>query len=913
MNLTLQQRRLFRSVLCGLMFVSIFGYACMPRQIVATHTDWVPSRNGDLNWRQVMNDGDRSQQPSLNENMLGNMSSEPWQDDIVWSTAGFPFDAVHIQEHEIGVRYRWIGWVWALDVFAAVLLTGGIMSLAYRDQNSGTGSRRFHFAAAASLLIFMSGAASHWISAYQNTRLLNQAGKTALLCSVRSPLVDWLPDAAKAPWTHPYSFSCLDQTLFQVDSQSLDFQDFPSLQAIEISGALSPTHRDQVLSLPLLHTLRWREIPTGELVHSGALELPAIEVLDLAYQSNFSPAKNPRRSIRSHEPSKRLQRNDRHLSTTVVRYTAADGLANVSLTGGGDLNSGAVFDFRARPFLKTLRVNGVDRRCLEPSKLMSSRLQTLELELTGDDPSPFVIEAFPRLRDLAIKQPSSQQNSLTIEIREMPSLTSLRLPDRCPVSLTLKNVSKLGRMESSQRSRQLDNSILSDTAPWFRSLNIHGAPLLTVVQARVYAPDSWRIEGCPSLRSVQLGRPSSDQLEQVDVLTEHREATALDPVWQWLEGDLPLNSIKLERLDLRRVNLASWKRMPFLTEIMISDCETLTRQAEQFADLPALKCLRAPSMLLTDKSAKRLLAASDQWEELDLDWSHVNEIRIEGQANLVSAFGKESLRASKLYLKGLPRLEVDLHLKEDLKELFIEEMPKLQSLVVNGDIPSDAHVDGVQGMRCLCFRKNKLDCNEINFSTARRLQTLHVPNCEISQDLIDRLPAFTHLISLDLSGTRVRDETGATEVLGDEHAAVLSSLDKLLWVKLDGTDIGRETMEGVAECSKLRVVSVRGCSLDEQALSPLSQLHSLVQLKVDPDVHSAIAIELDSYNDENEILQLADFGEVWEEDEDPNPTIDSSVNNVKRRYLKIVPVRHSTDEKVELRWSEALLADSLSL
>ncbi|SMP74796.1 hypothetical protein SAMN06265222_11839 [Neorhodopirellula lusitana] len=910
MILTLQQRRTFRSVLCGLMFVAIFGYACMPRQIITTRTDWVPSRTDDLDWRRNLAEQKSTEVPG--ERISGVIAREGSHSNVTWSTAGFPFDAVHIQGHEFGVRYQWIGWVWVLDVFAAVMLTGGVMSLAYRDQYSSSVGRRGYFVSAASLLVLIGATTSYWVSANQNMQQLRRAGRTALLCSVRSPLFDWLPEAATVPWTHPYSVNFLDQERFQAASQSLNFRDFPSLQAIEISGGLSPVQRDQMLSLPLLHTLVWHDIPTGELLHSGTLDLPSIEVLDLAYQSKFSRSTDSQRFRRGRDRFRGRPRSNSHRPTRPLAANEGIVLSTVSLTGSDELTGGGEFDFRDSPFLKKLRINGVDRRYLEPAKLTSPYLRTLELELIGDDASTFAIGSIPYLQNLDIAVPRSKQSKISIEISEMPSLTSLRVPGRCPVSLTLVNVPKLENLESSQRLSHSDDSTLSGSAPWFCSLNIHDAPLLTEVKATVSALDSWQIEGCPKLRSFQLGRPSLHRLAQVDVLAQEQEATALDPVWRWLENDLPLNSIELEGLDLREVNLSIWKHMPFLSEIKISNCETLPKQTEQFADLPALTRLRAPSMRLTDKSAKRLLSASNRWERMELDWSRVNEIRIVDQASLISAFGKSSLRATRLCLKGLPRLEAHLHLTQDLEELCIEEMPKLQSLIVNGNIPSDAHVDGLQEIRCICFRKNKLDCTMIDISLARRLQTLQLPNCEISQELIDRLPTFIHLISLDLSGTRVQDEMGTLQLLGDQHTSAFGTLNELLWARFDGTNVGRQTVERVAENAKLRVFSLQKCPLDKEDLSPLLGLNSLVQLNVDPRIDPEIELQ-QTLVDESELQQLSYFDDVWHQDKFANKSTIRSAKHWAWRFLGIRPLRRFADEVFNDRRSDGRLVESMPL
>lgn len=834
MNYSAQHRQFIRTIVCGSLLTAIFVYFSAPRLIVDTDPDWFPADSAEIGSIQQLTAlsarGHQSSGSTLGrtEDVRSEVSSQGhrrWT--VSWSVAGFPFDAVHQQRNQSSTAHSVNHLALSLDVLAFLLIIVGGSFWAYHYHTPNRHRAALVTVWTGGAVLFAIGVGWHFWESNARMTDLARLGRLQSVESVKHVAFQWLPRPMRQPWTHLYSFSehsfdwptdslqntdamPVDRTYLS-DSSNLDalgdiIARHPVVQAVALEGDVSGPMQRVLGSLKFLHTLRWSNVPDPGSVVNLLQQTRGLRALRVSFAA-----------IR--QPSEEAQ------------------TCNSSLAAERQL------DFRALPRLQKLSVTGVEQSEIATDGLSHSELTEITLEFVGENRVPIVVAGMPKLKALRLAAVRSAKSSVAVEVRHVPELQFLMVPVFRPIDLQIANAPKLKTINTTFGMRHDLDMAAADFAPWFTSLDIQNAQSLTELSLTTVATHHWNIEGCPNLHRITLKQPSQQRLTSLDANPDRIPSSGntasvvsddLAPVWKWLENDRPLNEISIEQMDLRAVDFASWKRMKFLKKVSLSRCKTKPGQIKQLASIASLTQICADDVKVDDETVNQLLAGPQQWENLNLNWSDVREIRIVDKPRLRSAFGPRSLSATSVHLVNLPRFSASVQLRRKVDELVIENVPEIASLIFLDQFPANARLSGISGLREFCARDAVLNAEQCKvLAEASFLQSLMLPGCQVAQDLVSHSPQWKRLMSIDWTGLKLTEGSSQPRPLCDDDCKALGTLKSLVYISLDHTDVGAETIRQLACCDRLQALSLANCLAVGDDLAPLVRLRLLMELQVE--------------------------------------------------------------------------------
>ncbi|TWT95644.1 hypothetical protein [Neorhodopirellula pilleata] len=829
-----QQRQLVRTIVCGCLLTAIFLYLSSPRMVLHSFADWFPSESSEINTVQVSMRHSVTGQSGVGPTTtapphadLEPTAIEPRKELISWSVAGFPFDAIHFQE-TLTTRTHFVsGLALCLDALAFLLVVGGGSVLAYYYHVPIRHRMPMFIVWTALLVIFASGVG--WLFWESSSRMIGLArlGKLTQVETVSHAAFRWLPKTLRQPWNHLYGF---DQyplhapsdpealpyiRTFPSDTSEFELVDLiarhPAIQAIALEGKLGESMRQTLGSLKFLHTLHWEGVSDSQSVANLLDKTQGLISLRMSFAA--SKQRSAEANASESQPAFKAQ-----------------------------------LDFRTLPHLQELWISGVNQSELVANGLTHPELEQLSLEFAGDNRVPVVVSGLPKLRSLQLAAARSARSNVAIEVRHVPELRTLMVPVFRPINLQVENAPKLKSISTTFRTRRDLQMSSADYAPWFTSLDIQNASSLMELSLTTVFTRHWNIQGCPNLHRLELSQPSqrrssllnADRLERVlyggDTATANNENLA--PVWRWLQNALPLNEISIEQLDLRQVDFATWSKMKFLEKICLVRCVTEPSQIKQLASITSLTQIHASDIRVDDETVEELLAGPQRWEDLNLDWTAVREIRIVDQPRLCSAFGTRPLDATSVHLVNLPRLDAKIQLRRKVDELVIENVPGIASLILFERLPANAIISGIPGLREFCVRRSVLNAEQCEaLSRASNLQTLRLPQCQVPSNLLSDLSKWKRLMAIDWTDLRIVDVSSQPRPLGDEDCQSLGLLEGLIFANLDRSHVGVDTVRQLSYCDQLQALSLVGCLSTGDELAPLLRLKSLMELRVEASLN----------------------------------------------------------------------------
>lgn len=796
MNHSESFRRCIRTVLGGLLVTVLCIYFSAPRLLVKSKSNWVPSRSSDLDAFVDTNMvGPATSQVTAVDSSDPNAGTQVFEDSVfVWSVAGFPFDAVHIQRRGEEVRYHASVSAVLLNALALVVIIGGAIGFVYFNEVKSHLRSQFVIAWASVVCVFAVGSGWEIVIANQHTKVIKQYGDIVQRESVQHPLFQMLPNAVRVAWTHCYSFRQNEsfQSVSDVACLSTCLAEHAELHVVQLSEDLSDAVRKDLRDLPFLHTLACRRLTSLEGLQFLTRNLPSLHSLQASLVT---------------------------IGDRSERVAVGERLPSI--------------DFRHMQELQHLSVMGIDLSDFASESFSVASLKTLSIELSDANSLPLSLRDHRNLRKLNVASGAKGNTCVAIELVNLPSLTSLGTPRFRPVDLKIHQTPRLQNIFATFGGGNYVTFSPTDTPPWIRSLEIQNAASLPALAATVDSPQHWIVEECPNLRTLVIQHPSPRRQSLLGMAQGSRD---LGAIWDWMKGPLPINQISLDRVDLRGVDLSDWKEMRYLERVALKRCNTHPGQLRQLTKLDRLNEILAPEIAIDSVTADELLASRNNWVKLNVDWSRVQSIRISDQSKLIAAFDSKELWASEIELENLPRLHATLTINGNSTRLKLNNLPLVQSIVINGMMPQATELGGLPNLRTFCVRGSTLGEEHLQFlRNSSLIHSLYLPQCSVTQDFLTGLSQLSRLNTIDLSGLRVVVDRNGREVrraICDEDTVNFRQLDSLTALNLDGSEIGVETLARLTACRRLQAVSLQDCPLSGDQLLPLTVSDSLLELRV---------------------------------------------------------------------------------
>ncbi|WP_407652639.1 leucine-rich repeat domain-containing protein [Aporhodopirellula aestuarii] len=873
-----QSRRIARSLVVGLIFLLWLGWMTVPRTMSTSEAIWFMPTPTSGEFGNQLADPDSPMHRSYS--FFSNVRNG-------WSVGGFPVDAYHVLQNRSVTRVSFHPLAMLVNLLAISVMLGGAVFFSYLDSpqrellsvfrlRGGPRNRGAIVLIAATVLLSLV-AAYHFRRCERLNRMAYHAREAGVVRSVNHPFMTHMPAWFQSAWTHVHRIevytSIWDPNAEQrpvdeasLDAMNLSLNDYPAIQSVGLIGELSPEIIADVTKLPLMQSVSVHRPKDLEQVQELLCQLPPLDSLEIQMS-------RPYRS-RRHGGMRRGYDFDDGYGDRRDRDRWQREFYNPQARE--IVNSDVVLDLSHLATLRILRLGYVPTSAvdLEAVSASSKSLQEFDWQVAGRIQKRFELRDLPTLQVLSLSSTEPDESLVTIDLRRMPQLHSLTLPREQKFDLSLVELPVLNSIESRSYSYMGDEDEI-ESLPTIQGLTIDNAPSLTSLDLVADNLKRWDVKRCPSLRTISITGLRPEYVWDPDVSDPFNPEEApdanekMDALWQWLAGEQGINTLYLSNLNLHDVDFSQFGKLKYLKAVWFSDCAVAVEQLELLAALPSMRELHAPQTPMTEKSVGRLLAANSNWEVLKVDWSELSKIEIRNQPHLRSALGNVELRANSIDLENLPRLRDHVFTSGGVQALSLQNVPQLQGLFVSGKIPGDSELSGLLALEHFCISGCKFSLGHLEaLKKCSQLQTLCLPGCVVPAELFDELPRWRKLAALDLKLLRVATPSGPPVWLSDSHTAPLGAMRSLSRINLDRTEITGRSISILSNCKELQAISLRGCGLSEEDLTPLVGNRVLTELNVT------------SRTKVPELLESVVVRGSWVADPDDMSTFDMSWNSI---------------------------------
>jgi hypothetical protein len=510
------------------------------------------------------------------------------------------------------------------------------------------------------------------------------------------------------------------------------------------------------------------------------------------------------------------------------------------VVGGGPSEMAAVCEL---PNLRYL----VFEDCELPLDFLSRAKSSDCVELLGvaigiEADEELSIVGWPQLKEVILKQRGNRIKPWPTKIRfhdcaklERVSLDGLRRydaefvgnPELSAVNPTFRNDSFSDVRVVTSFDQQYDRVILRDcpkletlafSLVGVRELDIANATGLKNISCTAYEPNrkGW-------FRLAKIDQPVVDQLlEQIGKISTLERLSF---------GGIPFDAS----------NLAEISKLPALGELKFSYTAPDSSQIELLAPLQSLAQIDLPDCKLTDENLSFLLNRFPNLVGTTVDVSQVKDFQLKRTSNCRWITSTPFSSIESFHLSS-PNFQSGFHLGPHLKNLIIEDSPKLNALVIDAPLPSNSRIKDLQNIQIFMVGGHQVNdtifeaienCVELdrlmlaytsitkekfqsigNFALLRELA---VPGNPIDDDMIRHWSDLNDLWSLDLSETQV-------DVAAIQWAVKNKSLR---YLNLTGVQLSKKAREMLAELSQLAFLSVANTQLSPTELSKILRNPSL--------------------------------------------------------------------------------------
>jgi hypothetical protein len=452
------------------------------------------------------------------------------------------------------------------------------------------------------------------------------------------------------------------------------------------------------------------------------------------------------------------------------------------------------------------------------------------------------ISGWPQLKEVNLKQRGNRIQPWPTKIRfhdcaklEKVSLDGLRRfdaefvgnPELALVNPTFRNDSFSDVRVVNSFDQQYDRVILRNcpkletfafSLVGVRELDIANATGLKSISCTAYEPNrkGW-------FRLAKIDQPVVDQLlEQIGKISTLERLSF---------GGIPFDAS----------NLAEISKLPALGELKFIYSAPDSSQIELLAPLQSLAQIDLPDCKLTDENLSFLLNRFPNLIGTTVDVSEVKDFQLKRTSNCRWITSTPFSAIESFHLSN-PHFQSGFHLGPNLKNLIIEDSPKLNALVIDAPLPSNSRIKDLQNIQIFMVGGHQVNdkifeaienCVELdrlmlaytsitkekfqsigNFALLRELA---VPGNPIDDDMVRHWSDLNELWSLDLSETQV-------DVAAIQWAVKNKSLR---YLNLTGVKLSKKAREMLAELAQLAFLSVANTQLSPTELSNILRNPSL--------------------------------------------------------------------------------------
>ncbi|MDA8746194.1 hypothetical protein N9N28_16330 [Rubripirellula amarantea] len=415
---------------------------------------------------------------------------------------------------------------------------------------------------------------------------------------------------------------------------------------------------------------------------------------------------------------------------------------------------------------------GVELSPLSNSPVFNTMTSLTCLELPRPMPgtdAEFVLPPMPKLQRLKFISQDRGKNSsiLKITVNDCPQLSLLSIGIMQKCSLDLSNLPKLKSIQS-YSFKTILRLARRQSVPgtlWIESLTGHQLPAFE--EATIYAPDlrQIRLTETPRFRNLYPAVFSTNSSyytggKQFDEISREATEALVEGI---VQSDGP-EKIDYSTVPLQGAKLGRLLKNDRVQELYLHDCGLRLEDIEHLSGDSTLRTISLQGNPLGSAEIGKLISGMPKLERWHGDLYQLQRLRIENHEHVrgvVDRLPNENSpdrthlpHCDALRLINLPQWVTPIRLDAaSYRHLTIQDLPKLQQLVIDAPVCKDTVLSGLHG-----------------------LTTIAVGGKYLDDSVIDDWPEYSALRSLRLYGTLVSPD-GFTKLLNNKKLTLVDFQD----------------------------------------------------------------------------------------------------------------------------------------
>ncbi len=430
------------------------------------------------------------------------------------------------------------------------------------------------------------------------------------------------------------------------------------------------------------------------------------------------------------------------------------------------------------------------------------------------------------LKSFTISAPPMTEVGLSLA--DLPQFQTLRLNRSTLYSLSAERMQYFRDIELHDTNFEEtpdDESLVID--PLFSEIHLSDVPSLSELRLHSRFLQRIQVSGAPGLSKITLDRWESEYRYspsgRQSIARRWSDAERLSSVIKDLTQISNLRELTIRNLPLRDVDLTPLTALRRLVKIDLQGCDLHDDQVIALTNIEQLDSLILVRTKLKQEVIDSLLAASKRWKTLLINASAFDELIIHDQLHLENFFSQNNFRANRVSIVNAPMVHGELRLNRSLESLQIENVSKLRALIIATDLPAGSKISGIESLREFAARGPGLtDEIAMEVTQCSNLRLLSMSGSNVTKAGLKYISMLGNLDTLHLPEMPVDDEVVDS----------WNELNHLRDIVLDGTLIGPKSIERISRLNNLQRLSVSHTGLSPSDLQPLAAISTLIRLDV---------------------------------------------------------------------------------
>ncbi len=454
-------------------------------------------------------------------------------------------------------------------------------------------------------------------------------------------------------------------------------------------------------------------------------------------------------------------------------------------------------------------------------------LESLRLPRPKTGSDSVELRDLPELTDLVIVRSGIHCNSNTIRLRlvDLPKLHRVSLETWQKFALDFENAPRLQEISYSN-SELLLRGMPNERIPtmlWLESLRLVNLPSLRLLNCDGHDLKELSLKGLQALQSLAISVLAYDE----SLASYSRYEFPREQIQNLIDSVATFDgppTIDFSFLPLKGIDLTPLAKNERIRKLGFQYAGIDGHQLSSLATLPKLTKIDLRGCPISNSDATQFLNRNLPLHEMLVSNREFEQIEIVEKPSLRGYLATDLPKAKTVRISAAPRLQTELIIGSDVEKLMIRDGKSLLGLSVNGPLPEDTVIHGIEELRFFAVGgEYATDAVCEHLWDCASLDHLTIAYGGLSRDSLEKVGRFKQLTVLALPGSQLDDEIVTDHWQG---LTLLSDVD------LSETKLSSEGVKTLLRLKNLQRLAIGYCPFHREDLVGLSDVIQLIELNV---------------------------------------------------------------------------------